>query len=457
MDDFQGERRFKERCFQERRFQAAQDRFKTLLPHLIELDQLTRDFPGLLLARLEGMGEHRTPLHYLCKYLSSPHLIQSFIDMGPDALYKGGEHGGVRPLGFLCSRADVPLETVETLVEKNPEAFASTDEDGCTPLHAACYVGSMQVVSCLATRFPDAAQMKSNSGECTPLHSLCERRNTPATIEVVELLINTFPRAVTMKNIDGETPLYLACCSRASDRVIQHLVERGPKAVEMLTIRGATVLHGAYYAGGVSIASILHGAYYAGGVSIASILLLLNQWHVASLLLASLRAWRDHRIRPMLPYDCAVDNDATQEQIDFIAQATKEATCALIEYSLCALTSMPVAVRDRMRNFVTVLNIPGFDASASGVALTQTISPHLTPNLIHDLVDSDDLQEQLKLDKDLQSLIGGLVRMNKSGRNYVHAESSNTMKGVVVLNSVSNNVDCMFIHLRENVSLLSRS
>jgi hypothetical protein len=39
-------------------------------------------------------------------------------------------------------------------------------------------------------------------------------------------------------------------------------------------------------------------------------------------------------------------------------------------------------------------------------------------------------------------------RMNTSGRNYVQAESSNTVNGLAVLNSVSNNVDCMFAHLR---------
>jgi hypothetical protein len=102
---------------------------------------------------------------------------------------------------------------------------------------------------------------------------------------------------------------------------------------------------------------------------------------------------------------------------------------------------MPATLTDHVRSFVTAFNLPGFDASASGVALTQTLDPYMTPDVIHNLVDSDDLQQQLKTDKDLQSLIGGLVLMNKSGRNYVQAESSNTVKGLVVLNSVSNNVD----------------
>jgi hypothetical protein len=38
--------------------------------------------------------------------------------------------------------------------------------------------------------------------------------------------------------------------------------------------------------------------------------------------------------------------------------------------------------------------------------------------------------------------------MDKVGRNYAQAESSNAVNGLAVLNSVSNNVDCMFARLR---------
>jgi hypothetical protein len=109
--------------------------------------------------------------------------------------------------------------------------------------------------------------------------------------------------------------------------------------------------------------------------------------------------------------------------------------------------------RDPLRGFVTALNIPGLDASASGVALTETVLPHLIIDLVRDLVNNDDLQEQLK-DKDLQSLLCGLVRMNKAGRNYIQGDPSNTIKGLIVLNSIVHNVDCMFVHMRENVSLM---
>jgi ankyrin repeat protein len=105
--------------------------------------------------------------------------------MCPEAL-KSDDEIGYRPLGLLCARDDVPLETVKTLAEKNSEAFQIPDTEGCTPLHDACEEGSMQVVSFLATRFPDAARVKSNNRGFTPLHCICGR-DTPASVEVVSL------------------------------------------------------------------------------------------------------------------------------------------------------------------------------------------------------------------------------------------------------------------------------
>jgi hypothetical protein len=72
------------------------------------------------------------------------------------------------------------------------------------------------------------------------------------------------------------------------------------------------------------------------------------------------------------------------------------------------------------------------------------------PDLVRELVDHNELQTLLKEDEDLSSLICGLVRMNKSGRNYFLEDSGDRLQGLIVLESVSNNFDCLFIHLREN-------
>jgi ankyrin repeat protein len=80
---------------------------------------------------------------------------------------------------------NVPLETIETLAEKNPEVFQCPDGEGCIPLHVACYEGSMQVVSFLSKQFPGTTQMKTNEYGFTPLQFVC-RRGDEATVKVVE-------------------------------------------------------------------------------------------------------------------------------------------------------------------------------------------------------------------------------------------------------------------------------
>jgi hypothetical protein len=57
------------------------------------------------------------------------------------------------------------------------------------------------------------------------------------------------------------------------------------------------------------------------------------------------------------------------------------------------------------------------------------------------LIDLAELQALLKPDQDLQFLICGSSRMNKSGRDYFLEDSGDKSKTVRVLESVSDNVD----------------
>jgi hypothetical protein len=46
--------------------------------------------------------------------------------------------------------------------------------------------------------------------------------------------------------------------------------------------------------------------------------------------------------------------------------------------------------------------------------------------------------------------------MNKSGRSRAASNPFNTLVGLAVLDSFSDNADCLFLHLRENPSLCNR-
>jgi hypothetical protein len=339
----------------------------------------------------------------------------------------------------------VPIRTIEVLADKNPTAFLiAAEDDGYNPFHRACYEENMRVVPVLAKRIPEVLRMRTHGG-LTALHMVagCDI----ATVEMVELVADGFPQAMTMLSRGGHMPLHLACVNGASARVVQLLVGRGPEAVEILNVNGETVLHCACI-----------------GSEPESIRFVFDLWPVAALLLARVLIirWdtgiRHDTERMMLPH-CAASNAVNavnQDVIDTIADLTKDAACTMIEYSLSTHTSMPAELVGRFLDMLTALNIPGFDATASGPALADTLRPHLDPDLISDLVDNDNVQQLLKKDKRVQNLISGLIRMNRSGRNYVQEEPSNTLRGISVLESISDNVECLFVHLRENALLTQR-
>jgi hypothetical protein len=55
--------------------------------------------------------------------------------------------------------------------------------------------------------------------------------------------------------------------------------------------------------------------------------------------------------------------------------------------------------------------------------------------------------------KDLHAIL----RLNKAGRLYLIQDGSSIPKGVKVLSAVSNDINCLFLHLLENPSLCNRS
>jgi hypothetical protein len=46
--------------------------------------------------------------------------------------------------------------------------------------------------------------------------------------------------------------------------------------------------------------------------------------------------------------------------------------------------------------------------------------------------------------------LGAILRLNESGRRYLIEDGSSISKGVKVLSAVSNEINCVFLHLLEN-------
>jgi hypothetical protein len=55
--------------------------------------------------------------------------------------------------------------------------------------------------------------------------------------------------------------------------------------------------------------------------------------------------------------------------------------------------------------------------------------------------------------RDTRSWVKSLIRLNRAGRSYLAHDASNKREGVKVLSQINDEMDCIFIHLRENPSL----
>jgi hypothetical protein len=53
--------------------------------------------------------------------------------------------------------------------------------------------------------------------------------------------------------------------------------------------------------------------------------------------------------------------------------------------------------------------------------------------------------------------VGAVLRLNEAGRRYLIEDGSSVSKGVKVLSAVSNEINCVFLHLLENPTLCDRS
>ena len=63
------------------------------------------------------------------------------------------------------------------------------------------------------------------------------------------------------------------------------------------------------------------------------------------------------------------------------------------------------------------------------------------------------VQQVLNQEK-YQTFVNGLYRVNQAGRvGYLRDDHTNTEKGIKVLASVQDDLDCLFIHLRENSAI----
>jgi hypothetical protein len=68
---------------------------------------------------------------------------------------------------------------------------------------------------------------------------------------------------------------------------------------------------------------------------------------------------------------------------------------------------------------------------------------------VHDMISRDNLPFLIK-DESFRNLLFGIETINTAGRNYIQDDPTNKLQGVRVLKAVVDNLDCLFLHLRES-------
>jgi ankyrin repeat protein len=444
-------------------------RLDAILESLVDLGSLHRAHQGIFTEKDEN-GE--TFLHRLCGRTRHPAVIKFAADLcGPDSLKETDEHGDT-PLHIVCEHEDVSCEAIETLTVPCPEAVQIASHQGWTPLQtASSYGASVHVVRLLISKFRGALSIKDEDGD-TPLNTACSRGSVASdddiNFEVVKLLLESNPGALFMGNNNGHTPLHIQFKNdEASQQVVRLLVDRGgAKALGMLDNDGCPPLRIACQEGYPEDIIQLMITVYPKALEIVDRLgrTALHRACQSNVPVATLRGMivrapatclflgeGDEDLN-FLPYDLAVQEEREASVLELLTNATKDALCAMMECALSSRTTMPTAVTNHVRSTMTRA-MPAFNGTS---LMTQSVRDHLEPDLITTLVTNDELQEVLKKEEAYHSLIGGLVRMNKSGRSRALMDPSNKLAGLAVLNSISDNVDCLFLHLRENPSLCNR-
>ena len=93
---------------------------------------------------------------------------------------------------------------------------------------------------------------------------------------------------------------------------------------------------------------------------------------------------------------------------------------------------------------------------ASPALLKATLRNFMVQVLFQKTIGSN-LVDAVSADPDTAKQFRMIANLNRAGRNYLVRDRGNKRKGVHMLGSLSDDLDCLFFHLREDPVLCSRN
>ena len=176
-----------------------------ILQFMLEID------PNLL--REVGNGDYgRLPLHNAVANKSTA-FCKILIDAYPESLRIGSGDGSL-PIHVACVHGVDKSDTIQYMLELDPEIINAEDSRRKLPIHWAAENGITKSIELLLKYDPDAASKETNNGSHRlPLHRACAAYNPNLTS--IQLLYDAYPEAIFARDRDGRTPVDIA---RSNDR-----------------------------------------------------------------------------------------------------------------------------------------------------------------------------------------------------------------------------------------------
>ena len=112
---------------------------------------------------------------------------------------------GMLPIHEVCrfGNRDDTADTIQYMLELDPELVNAEDIDGYLPIHLAAECGSEKSIELLFKFDSDAASKEINDGSrLLPLHLACYESN----LSSIQALYDAYPEAILARDRDGKNP-----------------------------------------------------------------------------------------------------------------------------------------------------------------------------------------------------------------------------------------------------------
>lgn len=153
---------------------------------------------------------------------------------------EGNEMSEVLPIHHACSKLDVPMELITTLLLAYPESISKTEFTlRRTCLHIAILKGLPDtVISTLLEAYPEATKVQDRHGR-VPLHYACSNLRS---VDLIKKIIMCFPRCIQAPDRKNWTSLHVAVTKNTHPDLIAFMLALCPDAALLRTSLGATPL-----------------------------------------------------------------------------------------------------------------------------------------------------------------------------------------------------------------------